>query len=126
MTTKIPQIVPPNTLESVSPDAAAPKPQAPQNTELTADQPPIRVGGYGEPPPKSRRGFAGMDQMLVRKIARMGGKAAHSAGRAHEFTSEEARIAGRKGGRASHVKRLKKIEEEYGDLRPRDGKQPNG
>ena len=28
----------------------------------------------------------------------MGGKAAHAQGRAHEFTKEEARVAGRKGG----------------------------
>jgi len=40
-----------------------------------------------------------------REIARKGGKAAHSAGTAHEFTSEEARVAGRKGGRATHAKR---------------------
>ena len=126
MTTKRPQIVPPNTLESASPGAAAPEPKAPQDTELTADQPPIRVGAYGEPRPKSRRGFGGMDQSVVREIARMGGKAAHSAGTAHEFTSEEARIAGRKGGRASHMKRGKKIEEQYRALRPDDGKQPSG
>ena len=30
----------------------------------------------------------------------MGGRAAHQKGTAHEFTSEEAREAGRKGGRA--------------------------
>ena len=34
-------------------------------------------------------------------------KAAHSAGTAHEFTSDEARLAGRKGGRSTHAKRRK-------------------
>jgi hypothetical protein len=46
-----------------------------------------------------------MDRKLVSEIARKGGKAAHSAGTAHEFTTEEARVAGRKGGRATHAKR---------------------
>jgi uncharacterized protein len=57
------------------------------------------------PRPKRPRGFAAMDPRVVAEIARAGGKAAHSAGTAHEFTSAEAREAGRKGGRASHAKR---------------------
>jgi uncharacterized protein len=48
----------------------------------------------------SRRGFASMSPEKQREIASRGGKAAHSKGTAHEFTSEEAREAGRKGGRA--------------------------
>jgi general stress protein YciG len=44
------------------------------------------------------RGFAAMDQDKQREIASMGGRAAHEKGTAHEFTSEEAREAGRKGG----------------------------
>ncbi|MCL2450441.1 MAG: KGG domain-containing protein [Polyangiaceae bacterium] len=59
---------------------------------------------------KRPRGFAAMDRKLVSEIARKGGKAAHSAGTAHEFTSEEARVAGRKGGRATHAKRRKLVE----------------
>jgi general stress protein YciG len=55
--------------------------------------------------PKRPRGFAAMDRATVTEIARKGGKAAHSAGTAHEFTSEEARIAGQKGGRATHARR---------------------
>ena len=51
-----------------------------------------------------------MDRTLVSDIARKGGKAAHTAGTAHEFTSEEAREAGRKGGRATHAKRVKATE----------------
>jgi len=46
------------------------------------------------------RGFASMDQEKQREIARKGGKAAHEKGTAHEFTSEEARAAGKKGGEA--------------------------
>ena len=42
-----------------------------------------------------------MDPAKRREIARKGGKAAHERGTAHEFTSEEARNAGRKGGMVS-------------------------
>lgn len=48
----------------------------------------------------SRRGFASMDEEKQREIASKGGKAAHEKGTAHEFTSEEAQEAGRKGGQA--------------------------
>ena len=44
------------------------------------------------------RGFASMDSQKQREIARKGGRAAHEKGTAHEFTSDEARAAGRKGG----------------------------
>src|SRR3954447_25899770 len=44
------------------------------------------------------RGFASMDSHRQREIARKGGRAAHEKGKAHEFTAEEARAAGRKGG----------------------------
>ncbi len=50
----------------------------------------------------ARRGFAGMDRAQVRELASKGGKAAHKKGTAHEFTPEEAREAGRKGGLAAH------------------------
>ena len=49
---------------------------------------------------RSRRGFASMDKDKQREIASKGGKAAHETGAAHEFTTEEAREAGRKGGKA--------------------------
>ena len=48
----------------------------------------------------SRRGFAAMDPDEQREIASMGGRASHEYGHGHEFTSEEAREAGRKGGQA--------------------------
>jgi general stress protein YciG len=46
----------------------------------------------------TKRGFAALDPEKQREIARLGGRAAHAQGKAHEFTSEEARVAGRKGG----------------------------
>ena len=46
------------------------------------------------------RGFAGMSEEERRRIASKGGKAAHEAGTAHEFDSDSAREAGRKGGQA--------------------------
>lgn len=49
---------------------------------------------------KSKRGFASMSTDKQRQIASKGGRAAHAKGTAHEFTSEEARLAGRKGGQA--------------------------
>lgn len=47
---------------------------------------------------KSRRGFASMDPARQREIASKGGRAAHEKGTAHEWSSLEAREAGRKGG----------------------------
>src|SRR5580698_9549070 len=57
------------------------------------------------PAPKKRRGFAVMDPKRVSEIASKGGKAAHAAGTAHEFSRDEAREAGRKGGYATHARR---------------------
>ena len=54
---------------------------------------------------KEDRGFASMDRVKQKEIASKGGKAAHQKGTAHEWTSEEAREAGRKGGMASHRRR---------------------
>ena len=59
--------------------------------------------------PRRPRGFAAMDPKLVSELAKRGGKAAHRAGTAHQFTSEEARVAGRKGGQATHAKRRAKV-----------------
>ncbi|HEY8549831.1 MAG TPA: KGG domain-containing protein [Vicinamibacterales bacterium] len=58
----------------------------------TGDQPARR---------KERRGFASMSPEKQREIASKGGRAAHLKGTAHEWTSEEARSAGRKGGMIS-------------------------
>src|SRR5258705_8877815 len=46
----------------------------------------------------SKRGFASMDPQRKREIASKGGRAAHEKGTAHEFSADEARDAGRKGG----------------------------
>lgn len=63
---------------------------------------------------KEDRGFASMDRAKQREIASKGGKAAHQKGTAHEWTSEEAREAGRKGGMASH--RRKQEQQQPGDV----------
>jgi general stress protein YciG len=56
-----------------------------------------------------------MDRNKQREIASKGGKAAHQKGTAHEWTSEEAREAGRKGGMASH---RRKQEQQGGGANP--------
>ena len=50
---------------------------------------------------KEQRGFASMGEAEQRRIASKGGKAAHEKGTAHEWTADEAREAGRKGGSAA-------------------------
>lgn len=57
------------------------------------------------------RGFASMERNKQREIASQGGKAAHKRGTAHEWTSEEARAAGRKGGITATKRRRAKAEE---------------
>ena len=47
------------------------------------------------------RGFAAMPPKKQREIASKGGRAAHEKGTAHEWTTDEARKAGRKGGTVS-------------------------
>lgn len=49
---------------------------------------------------KSIRGFAAMDVEKQKEIARKGGRAAHEQGVAHEWSSQEAREAGKKGGQS--------------------------
>jgi uncharacterized protein len=53
-----------------------------------------------------------MDRSKQRDIASKGGKAAHQKGTAHEWTSEEAREAGRKGGMASHRRKQEQQQEQ--------------
>jgi general stress protein YciG len=67
------------------------------NDQQVQELPPPPTAQH-EPPRKSRRGFASMDPEKQRVIASKGGKAAHAKGTAHEFTPDEAREAGRKGG----------------------------
>lgn len=70
--------------------------QQPSEKETATEQPTVQ---------RKPRGFAAMDRERVSAIARKGGKAAHEAGTAHKFTSDEAKQAGRKGGLAPHKKR---------------------
>src|SRR3954471_12972379 len=62
----------------------------------------------------SNRGFASMSSDRQKEIARKGGRAAHAKGTAHEFTSDEARSAGQKGGQRvsanrEHMSRIGRI-----------------
>jgi hypothetical protein len=54
-----------------------------------------------------------------REIASKGGRAAHEKGTAHEWTADEARSAGRKGGQVSRGGRGRLIV-------PGEGTQPSG
>ncbi len=76
---------------------------------------------------KERRGFASMDEKKQREIASKGGKAAHQGGLrtngtqkklAHEWTSEEAREAGRKGGAVSGKSRRRRRQPAIADSAP--------
>ncbi|WP_343743352.1 KGG domain-containing protein [Herbaspirillum huttiense] len=53
---------------------------------------------------KRPRGFAVMSPEKRKQIASMGGRHAHALGKAHQFTQEEAREAGRKGGGVKKVR----------------------
>ncbi len=65
---------------------------------------------------KERRGFASMTPEKQREIASKGGRAAHQKGTAHEWTSEEARSAGRKGGQISRGGRGRLVESETPEI----------
>ena len=52
---------------------------------------------------KGKKGFAGMDPDRQREIASQGGKSAHASGKAHQWDSNEAREAGRKGGKGGNT-----------------------
>jgi len=63
---------------------------------------------------RSGRGFASMSADRQKEIARKGGRAAHAKGTAHEFTTDEARAAGQKGGQRvssnrEHMSRIGRI-----------------
>src|SRR4030095_350991 len=75
----------------------------------------------------STRGCASMDPERQRQIAREGGKAAHVKGTAHEFTSEEARNGGRKGGETGSKDRGHRAEiERKGGRSSSNNRKPNG
>ena len=68
---------------------------------------------------KERRGFASMSAEKQREIASKGGRAAHEKGTAHEWTADEARNAGRKGGQVSRGGRGRLVRP--GDVQPDTG-----
>ncbi len=95
--------------ENESPETQSPATQ----THSPATQETPRTSQSGEnmepgEPARRRRGFAAMDPKLVSLLASRGGKAAQRAGTAHRFNTEEARVAGRKGGQATGAKRRAK------------------
>jgi uncharacterized protein len=65
---------------------------------------------------KERRGFASMSPDKQREIASKGGRAAHEKGTAHEWTPDEARAAGRKGGQISRGGRGRLVSPSTGEL----------
>lgn len=69
---------------------------------------PVRTPNRGRGVSVPERGFGTMilrDPEYHREIASKGGKTAHKLGVAHQWTSAEAKAAGRKGGLASHARR---------------------
>ena len=64
-----------------------------QDTSLTPSTDTSSTAGT---PERRLRGFAAMSPEKKKEIASMGGRAAHACGRAHQFSSEEARAAGKK------------------------------
>ena len=78
-------------------NASARKGEPPVMAEQN-DRDGMRDGGGGGSRRTPPRGFASMDRERQREIASKGGRAAHAKGTAHEWTADEARSAGRKGG----------------------------
>jgi hypothetical protein len=61
-----------------------------------------------------KRGFASMSAERRRDVASKGGRRAHELGTAHQFNSEEAQSAGKKGGKTvsqdkQHMAKIGKI-----------------
>jgi len=77
---------------------------------------------------RSNRGFAAMDADQQREIASKGGRAAHEQGTAHEFSPDEARAAGRKGGVSVSKNRqhMSEIGRKGGEARGRKQGRGNG
>lgn len=82
-----------------APPAAAPAKATPAKTvPASTAKAPKKPEAPPDKPAERLRGFAAMAPDVQREIASKGGRRAHEKGTAHEFTSEEARRAGRKGG----------------------------
>jgi general stress protein YciG len=98
------QVVPQGTPDPNTPNEKIETPPDTLKNVKQADLEPAARPPEGEPR-VHRRGFAAMDRDRVKQIASKGGRAAHAAGTAHQFSSAEARVAGKKGGEAPHVRR---------------------
>lgn len=72
----------------------------PQQTDVPRSEEGAGLERSGQPERKgmANRGFAAMDREKQKRIASEGGRAAHRQGVAHEWSKDEAREAGRKGG----------------------------
>lgn len=70
----------------------------PEQSNREVEHEVMRANGSAKRSGTSNRGFASMDRDRQREIASKGGRAAHAKGTAHEWTADEARVAGRKGG----------------------------
>jgi uncharacterized protein len=72
-----------------------------------------------------KQGFASLTPERRAEIARIGGRTAHEQGRAHEFTPEQARDAGRKGGKivASDKNHMREIGSKGGKTRARKARE---
>lgn len=136
-----PDIKQPDEAPETPPDE--PKPAPVQDPPAEPNQPPYVVAGSAGPTGdihesrpmndakgrmgtgerKERRGFASMSPEKQREIASKGGRAAHQKGTAHEWTSEEARSAGRKGGQISRGGRGRLVEPPA-DAQPEIGGSP--
>jgi general stress protein YciG len=97
-------------IDEKTPTTTPTEPTNEQSTPATQSSPATTStaedGGTPQEQPKPRRrGFAAMDRDRVKEIASKGGRAAHAAGTAHQFSADEARVAGKKGGLAPHVRR---------------------
>lgn len=95
------------TIEATSTESQTTEPttlRAEGTSETQASPEPTAEAATEQPRPR-RRGFAAMDRDRVKEIASKGGRAAHAAGTAHQFSADEARVAGKKGGMAPHVRR---------------------
>lgn len=82
--------------ERLSSDTAVPAATDAPVADGPASRPAATDSAAAPAPTRAKRGFAVLSPEKKREIARMGGKAAHQHGRAHRFTSEEARAAGKK------------------------------
>lgn len=69
---------------------------------------PESSGEGAQPQNRKPRGFAALTPEARQRIASAGGKASHQSGQGHEWTTEEARAAGRKGGINRALNRNKK------------------